>query len=78
MTAIVCSTGAELLIDYFEDALPTDLRADVEAHLAECPRCVAFVASYSATPHIVRRATAEDPPADLDRSLREYLRRRRN
>jgi anti-sigma factor RsiW len=74
---VVCASGVELLTDYLEDALPADVRADLEAHVAGCPRCAAFLASYRETPAILRRATAMALPADLEDSLREFLRRRR-
>jgi anti-sigma factor RsiW len=73
---IVCASGVELLMDYLEDALPADQRAELEAHVAACPRCTAFVASYRETPGILRRATLADLPADLASSLQEFLRRR--
>lgn len=74
---VVCSSGVELLMDYLEDALPADLRAALEAHLEGCPRCLAFVESYRATPAIVRRLTEATLPAGLEDSLREFLRRHR-
>lgn len=74
---VVCATGVEVLMDYLEDALPADVRAELEAHLAGCPRCVAFLASYRDTPGILRRATLAALPADLEGSLRAFLRRQR-
>lgn len=74
---IVCASGVELLMDFLEDALPADLRADIEAHVASCPRCTAFVASYRATPRIFRAATLARLPEDLEESLLAFLRRRR-
>ncbi|MGE0452008.1 MAG: anti-sigma factor [Vicinamibacteria bacterium] len=74
---VVCASGVELLADYLEDALPADLRAELEAHVAGCARCAAFVASYRETPAILRRATLAAIPAELDESLRAFLRRRR-
>lgn len=38
------------------------------------PRCVAFIASYRETPRILREATATALPADLQASLRAFLR----
>jgi anti-sigma factor RsiW len=76
-TPVVCASGVELLNDYLEGVLPAAARADLEAHLLACPRCVAFVESYRATPGIVRRATTADLPEGLEASLREFLRRRR-
>jgi len=74
---VVCASGVDLLMDYLEDALPADVRADLEAHVAGCPRCAAFVASYRQTPAILRRATLAAMPAELAESLRDFLRRRR-
>ena len=74
---IVCASGVELLMDFLEDALPADLRAEIEAHVASCARCTAFVASYRATPRIFRAATLARLPEDLEESLLSFLRRRR-
>jgi anti-sigma factor RsiW len=74
---VVCQSGVELLMDYLEGQLPADVRAELEAHVAGCARCTAFVASYRATPEILRRATLAALPAELEDSLREFLRRRR-
>jgi anti-sigma factor RsiW len=76
MTPIVCRSGVELLMDYFEGVLPPDVRAALEQHVAGCARCTAFVASYQATPRIVRDATAMTLPPDLEASLKAFLRER--
>jgi anti-sigma factor RsiW len=78
MNEIVCLSGVELLMEYLEGTLAPDVRAAVEAHVAGCPRCVAFIASYEATPRVVRDATAVDMPADLESSLLDALRKRRD
>jgi anti-sigma factor RsiW len=74
---VVCASGVELLMDYLEGMLPPGIRADLDAHVAGCPRCQAFVASYRETPRIVREATPVAVPADLERSLLAFLRSRR-
>jgi len=74
---VVCASGVSLLMDYLEDALPADVRRDLESHVAGCPRCTAFVASYRETPRIVREASAVALPADLEASLLRFLRSRR-
>jgi len=51
--------------------------ADIEAHVAACPRCTAFVAAYRETPRILRDATSFALPPDLERSLMDFLRARR-
>jgi anti-sigma factor RsiW len=78
MNEIVCASGVELLMDYLDGVLPAELRAALDAHVAGCPRCAAFVESYRATPRILRDATAAALPADLEASLKAFLRARTN
>lgn len=77
MTGVVCASGVELLMDYLEGALPADLSAALEAHVAGCLRCAAFIASYRETPRILREATAAALPAELQEPLQAFLRARR-
>lgn len=77
MKPITCESGVRLLNEYLEGELPAAIRAALDAHLAACPRCVAFVESYRATPRIVREAATAALPAELKASLRDFLRARR-
>jgi anti-sigma factor RsiW len=74
MNEITCASGVELLMEYLEGAVPVDVRAALEAHVAGCPRCVAFIASYQETPRILRDATAVMLPPEHQKSLRAFLR----
>jgi anti-sigma factor RsiW len=76
MTDVVCASGVELLMDYLEGELSAELRSAIEEHVAGCPRCTAFVASYRATPEILRRATAASLPAELAAELMRSVRGR--
>lgn len=76
MKEIVCVSGVELLMDYLEGVLPPDVRAALDAHVAKCQRCAAFVSSYRDTPRILRDATAATLPSGLEASLRAFLRAR--
>jgi len=77
MKDLVCASGVDLIMDYLEGALSPEVTADIEAHVASCGRCAAFIASYQATPRIVREASAFELPPDLEESLMAFLRRRR-
>ena len=74
MKNVVCVSGVELLMEYMEGALAQDVRAAIEAHVAGCPRCEAFIASYRETPRIMREATSVEMPADLEASLLAAIR----
>ena len=76
MTNVNCASGVELLMDYLEGVVSDEVRMAIDEHVAGCPRCQAFVASYVATPSIFRKATAAALPDDLAVSLREAIRKR--
>ena len=44
-----CQELVELVTHYLEDALPAADRARFDAHLAECPWCVEYVAQIART-----------------------------
>ena len=60
-------------MDYLEGVLGSPEREAIDAHVAGCLRCVAFLESYVQTPRIVRAATAPALPAELAVSLRRFL-----
>lgn len=76
MKEVVCASGVELLMDYVDDVLPSDVRAALDEHVAGCARCAAFVASYLAVPRILREASEVTLPADVEASLKAFLRAR--
>lgn len=78
MTHVACASGVELLMDFIEGVLPADVSAALEAHVAGCARCAAFVASYQETPRILREATVVTLPAHVEASLKAFLRARTN
>ena len=76
MNLTTCESGVELLMEYLEGELPADAREAIDAHVAGCPRCAAFIASYRQTPKLLRAATASTLPADLQASLLRALKER--
>jgi anti-sigma factor RsiW len=78
MNETVCISGVELLMDYLDGVLSADVKAALDAHVAGCQRCTAFVASYLATARILRDATDASLPAAVEESLAAFLRARTN
>jgi anti-sigma factor RsiW len=74
MSEIACTSGVDLLMEYLEGTLAADVRAALDAHVAGCERCVAFIESYRATPRILKHVTSTTLPADVQQSLRAFLR----
>ncbi len=63
-----CRELIEFLDDYCAGELPAERVDGFERHLARCPSCVAYVASYRETIRAARYATAveiEDVPPDV-------------
>src|SRR6187401_1140029 len=62
-----CADVIRFLDDYVAGNLAPQQRAAFEAHLAICPQCVEYIASYRRTIDLVRDAVAPDavapPPA---------------
>jgi anti-sigma factor RsiW len=77
MSDITCAKGVALLADYLEGTLSADVRAAVEAHVAGCPRCVAFIESYGDVPRVLRDASARTLPAHVQQALMAFLRSER-
>jgi anti-sigma factor RsiW len=71
---VTCEAGVERLMDYLEGALSLQVREPLEAHVAGCPRCRAFVMSYQETPRILRQATDYSPTAEQQRALLALVR----
>jgi anti-sigma factor RsiW len=74
---LTCRQGVERLMDYLEGVLGASEHAAIDAHMAGCPRCVAFVASYVETPRIWRAATTATLSTGTAAALRRFLAARR-
>jgi len=75
MTPVACISGVDLLMEYLEGTVPPEVRAALEAHVAGCERCVAFIASYQAAPRLLRDATEVELPSDIREKLQAFVRR---
>jgi anti-sigma factor RsiW len=62
---LTCREVVELLSDYLEDGLPAGERERVQAHLATCPDCLAYLEQLRATIGTLGRLREQDVPPRL-------------
>jgi anti-sigma factor RsiW len=67
---MTCKELVELVTHYLEDALPAGDRARFDAHLAECPWCVEYVAQIERTVFAVGASWRD---AERDAGMAELL-----
>jgi anti-sigma factor RsiW len=72
--ALTCRALADVVMDLLDGALPLAERAAFEAHVAACPDCAAYVASYRATVRLGSAHGGDDErppemPEDLVQSI---------
>jgi len=71
---LTCREVVELLSDYLEDELPAAQRARVDAHLATCPDCLAYLAQLRTTIGALGRLREHDVPRPvLGRLMAAFL-----
>ena len=64
---MTCRELVEFLMDYLDGALAAHTRATFEAHLGECPDCLAYVRSYRESVRLGKAAfDADDDPVPDD------------
>ena len=73
---MTCRDFVEFLSEYLSGELAKLERAEFEAHLAECPACVAYLDSYRKTIQLLKAASAhpedqvpEEVPEQLVRAI---------
>ena len=74
---MTCKELAELLDDYLSGAMPARQRAQVDEHLAVCPDCRSYLATYQQTISLGKAAFSspdEPVPASIPEKLLAALR----
>jgi anti-sigma factor RsiW len=59
---LVCREAVALMAAYLDGALPVDVQARLEAHLAGCPHCSEYLAQIRATIDALGRVEPDDLP----------------
>jgi anti-sigma factor RsiW len=57
---MTCREFADVLLDYLDGVLPEARQACFEEHLAECPDCVAYLATYRETIRLGKAAYSDE------------------
>lgn len=73
--SFMCREVIDLLGDYLGVALAEPDVEALERHLADCPPCRAYLATYRKTARITARAMDAEMPDELEARLRDFLRR---
>jgi anti-sigma factor RsiW len=60
---VTCRALTDFLVDYLDGTLGADERARFDAHLAECPNCVAYLHAYRETIRLGRAVCREEHDA---------------
>lgn len=69
-----CRTLVELVTEYLEGALPERERAAIDAHLAECDGCTAYLEQMRTTIRVTGHLHEEQIPEEARRTLRGVFR----
>ena len=68
-TDLTCREAIGLLADYLEAALTEAQLAELEAHLAGCEPCRAYLNTYRRTKTLTAQAERVEMPAEMRRRL---------
>ena len=68
-----CRQISTLLHDYVEGALEPSVSQELQAHLADCPGCVASVKTYQKTIELSKDLRCEEISPELQQKLRSFL-----
>jgi anti-sigma factor RsiW len=72
---LTCKEMVELVTDYLEDALPTDIRARFDQHLTGCDPCVVYVEQMRQTIAALGCLSEESIDENALNALTEHFRR---
>jgi anti-sigma factor RsiW len=70
---VTCRDFVEFLSEYLSGQLAEAERTEFEAHLAECPACVAYLDTYQKTIQLLEAASAHPEDAVPEQLVRAIL-----
>lgn len=76
---ICCKECLDLLHDYLEGELTSEVSASLEEHFEDCPPCIAFLNTYKSTTKICRSTLkGDDIPDNVKAKLKEFVEKNKN
>jgi len=72
-----CHEAIDILADYLDRALTSDVLAQLEAHLRVCAPCRAYLATYKRTAELAAKVNRVEMPPEVRQRLSEFLGRSR-
>jgi anti-sigma factor RsiW len=73
---LTCQQVTDLIVDYVAGDMPPAIQAVFEAHLRNCPDCIAFLNTYRETLRTARALHHEDVPEEMFNRVQNFLRGR--
>jgi anti-sigma factor RsiW len=70
---MTCREAIEVLADYVDGAMPAELAAELERHLAGCEPCRAYLATYRKTRALGTAIGRIEMPAEMQARVRRFL-----
>jgi len=70
-----CTDLVALLADFVERRLPPAVHAELERHMAACPRCIIQLKTYETTISLLRSISEDDLPPELRSTLKAFVNR---
>ena len=70
---ITCQQITALILDYVTGELNAETALAFNAHLRECPDCIAFLSTYQKTVQAARSLRYDSIPLEMRKRVREFL-----
>ena len=70
---MTCRDAIELMSDYLEALCGPELLRELERHLADCPPCRAYLATFRTTRELTHAEGQIEMPAEMKTRLRQFL-----
>ena len=66
---MTCQQLIDFIMNYLENELPDDERAEFDRHMAVCPSCVNYLQTYKKTVLLAKAAADDQVPEEVPESL---------